>query len=96
MALGMPVIASNYPTYRAVIEKVSCGLCVDPESADEVANAIEWIMDHPREAAEMGERGRQAVLGEFNWKVEANKLLRLYEELLTPAQGDAPPQQAQA
>jgi glycosyltransferase involved in cell wall biosynthesis len=96
MALGMPVIGSNYPTYRAVIERASCGLCVDPDSADEVADAIEWLMDHPREAAEMGQRGRQAVIGEFNWKVEASKLLRLYEELLTPAQGDAPPQQAQA
>jgi glycosyltransferase involved in cell wall biosynthesis len=96
MALGMPVIASNYPTYRAVIEEHSCGLCVDPDVPDQLADAIEWVMDHPSEAAEMGRRGREAVMGEFNWEREAGKLLRLYEELLRPAQQDATAHQTQA
>jgi glycosyltransferase involved in cell wall biosynthesis len=96
MALGMPVIASNFPTYRAVIEKSSCGLCVDPDAPGEVADAIEWVMDHPSEAADMGGRGREAVIREFNWKREASKLLHLYDELIPPVQGDTPPQQEQA
>jgi glycosyltransferase involved in cell wall biosynthesis len=96
MALGMPVIASNYPTYREVIEKASCGICVDPDAPGDLADAIEWIMHHPSEAAEMGRRGREAVMREFNWKREADKLLRLYAELITPPQGDAQPKHAQA
>ena len=96
MALGMPLIASNFPTYRAVVEGTGCGLCVDPDAPAEIAEAIEWLMDHPAEAAEMGRRGREAVIREFNWEREATKLLRLYEELIGPPQGEAVAQQAQA
>jgi glycosyltransferase involved in cell wall biosynthesis len=96
MALGMPLIASNYPTYRAVVEGTSCGLCVDPDAPAEIADAIEWIMDHPTEAAEMGRRGREAVIREFNWERESHKLLRLYEELIGPPEGEAMARQAQA
>jgi glycosyltransferase involved in cell wall biosynthesis len=93
MALGMPLIASNYPTYRAVIKGNSCGLCVDPDAPAEIADAIEWLMDHPTEAAEMGRRGREAVIREFNWEREAHKLLRLYEDLIKPPRGDTVAQQ---
>lgn len=96
MALGMPVVASNFPTYRAVVEGTACGLCVDPDAPVEIADAIEWLMDHPAEAAEMGRRGREAVIREFNWEREAVKLLQLYEELIGPPQGGAVAQQVQA
>ena len=96
MALGMPLIASNFPTYRAVVEGTACGLCVDPDAPAEIAAAIEWLMDHPTEAAEMGRRGREAVIREFNWEREAAKLLRLYEELIGPPQGGAVVQPVQA
>jgi glycosyltransferase involved in cell wall biosynthesis len=95
MGLGMPLIASNYPTYRAVVEGTSCGLCVDPDAPAEIADAIEWIMDHPTQAAEMGRRGREAVIREFNWERESRKLLRLYEQLIGPP-GKAMARQAQA
>jgi glycosyltransferase involved in cell wall biosynthesis len=96
MALGMPMITSNFPLYRNVVEGNSCGLCVDPDRPDELADAIEWLMDHPAEAAEMGRRGREAVLREFNWNREVGKLLRFYEELLSPPRQDAAAHQAQA
>jgi glycosyltransferase involved in cell wall biosynthesis len=96
MALGMPLIASNFPTYRAVVEGTSCGLCVDPDAPAEIADAIEWLMDHPSEAAEMGRRGREAVIREFNWEREAGKLLGFYGELIGPPQRGAVAQQAQA
>ena len=53
-------------------------------------------MDHPAEAAEMGRRGREAVIREFNWEREAAKLLRFYEELIGPPQGGAVVQPVQA
>jgi glycosyltransferase involved in cell wall biosynthesis len=87
MALGVPVIASNFPFYRRVVEGSACGLCVDPDSPAELAAAIEWLMDHPNEAAEMGRRGRDAVQRQYNWSHEAAKLLRFYEELLAPTLG---------
>jgi glycosyltransferase involved in cell wall biosynthesis len=95
MALGVPVIASNFPFYRSVVEGSACGLCVDPDSPEELAEAIEWLMDHPGEAAEMGRRGRDAIRHQYNWNHEAAKLLRFYDELLTPTLGASVTREAQ-
>ena len=48
---------------------------------EEIASAIRYLLDHPEEAQQMGENGRQAVREEFNWGVEEKKLLALYEEM---------------
>ena len=42
---------------------------------------IQWILDHPDEAKEMGENGRKAVLEKYNWESESRKLLSLYKML---------------
>lgn len=82
MAMGLPVITSNFPLYRAIIEENDCGLCVDPMNPEEIAGAIQWIMEHPVEAEHMGQNGRRAVEEKFNWGIEEKKLLSVYRELL--------------
>jgi glycosyltransferase involved in cell wall biosynthesis len=53
-----------------------------------------YILDHPVEAKEMGERGRRAA-AQYSWQGEERKLLDLYGEILkgskprsSPAEGD--------
>ena len=82
MALGLPVITSDFPLYRAVIADHGAGLCIDPHSPQALADAVEWLIDHPEEATAMGQRGREAALRRFNWAYEADKLLRFYESLI--------------
>lgn len=82
MALGMPLITSDFPLYKELIEGIGCGLCVAPEKPEELAEAIEYLLSHPEEAAEMGRRGREAVKGNYNWNTEAEKLLELYKRVL--------------
>jgi glycosyltransferase involved in cell wall biosynthesis len=82
MAAGLPVIAADFPRFREIVEKNGCGICVPPRDPPAIAAAIEWIFDHPAEAAEMGRRGRNLVLNTFNWDREAETLLRFYERIL--------------
>lgn len=82
MSAGLPVIASDFPLWRQIIDKVRAGILVDPLNPEEIANAMQWILDHPIEAKKMGERGRQAVESLYNWESEVIKLLTLYKELL--------------
>ena len=82
MAAGLPTIASSFPGWRAIIEDNGCGLCVDPTDPRALAEAIRWILDHPREAEAMGRNGRRAVERLFVWEPEARKLAALYEEVL--------------
>jgi glycosyltransferase involved in cell wall biosynthesis len=88
MALEMPVIASDFPLYRDVVQRHQCGICVDPQSADQLAEAIERLVRQPEEAAAMGRRGRAAVLQHYNWDTEYQRLRAFYEQLLQPGRTD--------
>jgi glycosyltransferase involved in cell wall biosynthesis len=79
MAAGLPVIASDFPHWRQIIQGAGCGLLVDPLEPAAIARAIEHLLTHPRQAEAMGQRGRRAVRDAFNWDREADKLLGLYE-----------------
>lgn len=85
MAAGLPVIASDFPLWREIVEGAGCGLLVDPLDPVAIAEAMQWIIDHPEEAAEMGRRGRVAVERTYNWEAESSKLIDLYHRLLPAA-----------
>jgi glycosyltransferase involved in cell wall biosynthesis len=82
MALGMPVIVSDFPLYRGIVDEAGCGLCVEPGDVKALAAAIRRLIDNPAEARAMGERGRRTVLERYNWATEERKLLGFYEQLL--------------
>lgn len=82
MSAGIPVIASNFPLWREIVEGNKCGLCIDPMDPFAIANAIDYMVKHPEQARQMGENGRKAVLERYNWEQEESKLLKLYEEIL--------------
>lgn len=82
MQCGLPVIMSNFPCYQRFNQKYNFGICVDSENSEEIAEAIRYLLDNPEEARRMGENGRRAVKEEFNWGVEEEKLLSLYEDIL--------------
>jgi len=81
MATGLPVIASNFPLWKEIIEGNNCGLTVNPFEPKEIAKAVEYLIEHPEEAKKMGENGRKAVLEKYNWENESKKLLKIYKEL---------------
>ena len=80
MSTSLPVIASNFPLWKEIVEKNKCGICVDPKKPEEIAKAIGYLITHPDEAREMGENGRKAVLEKYNWEKESEKLLEVYKK----------------
>jgi glycosyltransferase involved in cell wall biosynthesis len=82
MSAGLPVIASDYPRWREIVDDAGCGLLVDPTDPAAIAAAMQWILDHPEEAEAMGERGRRAILDRYSWDREADKLIELYATLI--------------
>ncbi|MYB33827.1 MAG: glycosyltransferase family 4 protein [Gammaproteobacteria bacterium] len=82
MSASLPVIVSDFPLWRHIVESAGCGLLVDPMNPRAIADAMLWILEHPDEAAAMGQRGRLAVEKHYNWDSEADKLVTLYKKLL--------------
>lgn len=82
MSVGLPVIVSDFPLWRGIVEDAGCGLLVNPMDPQAIADAMQWILDHPEEAEAMGRRGRAAVEKHYNWETEAEKLVALYNKLL--------------
>lgn len=82
MIASIPVIASNFPLWREIIEGNKCGLCVDPLNPSEIAKAIDYILTHPAEAQRMGENGLRAVKEQYNWDIEEKKLLEFYQRVI--------------
>ncbi|MDP2583723.1 MAG: glycosyltransferase family 4 protein [Candidatus Palauibacterales bacterium] len=85
MLAAVPVVVSDFPLWRDVVDDAGCGVLVDPSHPAQATAAVTWLLEHDREAAEMGRRGRRAVLERYNWAPEARKLLDLYSAL----EGDA-------
>jgi glycosyltransferase involved in cell wall biosynthesis len=78
MAAGIPVIASNFPLWRSIIETEQCGLCVDPLDPVAIARAIDFLVSHPEAAREMGANGRRAVTARYNWAAQGLRLIDFY------------------
>jgi glycosyltransferase involved in cell wall biosynthesis len=81
MAAGIPVIASNFPLWRDIVDGNQCGVCVDPHDPAAIAAAIDGFVLDPTRASAMGENGRRAVLDRYNWGREESKLLAFYGRL---------------
>jgi phosphatidylinositol alpha-1,6-mannosyltransferase len=79
---GKPVIGSRTGGVPDAVVDGETGLLVEPNRPKELAAAIRRLHDDPRLAADLGQRGRNRVLGEFGWARQARPLIeKLFPEL---------------
>jgi len=79
MGAGLPVVASRFPAWEAVLG--GAGILVDPLDVDAIADALRWLLSHPDEAQRMGRIGREAVVRQYNWEREVGELFMLYRRV---------------
>jgi len=83
MSAGIPIIASNFKLWKDIIEKNNCGICVNPEKPEEIADAMQYMSDNPLEVKQMGENGQKMVQEKYNWNKENEKLIQIYKNILS-------------
>lgn len=77
---GIPVIASDFPELKDVVDRFKIGVTFDPEDPKDIARAADEILRNPQRAADM-RRNTAAAADAFNWENESAKLLELYRTL---------------
>lgn len=76
---GLPVIVSNIPEQKRVVEEFDCGLVVDPNNKEEIKAAIMKLA-----TSDTTYYRQQALKAAkvYNWENEEKKLLKIYEDAL--------------
>jgi len=82
MAVGLPVITSNFPLYEDIVVKNSCGFCIDPDHTELLADAVLELYNNQQLANSMAMNGIKAVRNLYNWESEKQKLFNIYKNLL--------------
>ncbi|MFV0308390.1 MAG: glycosyltransferase family 4 protein [Desertimonas sp.] len=80
MASGIPLLYSGVGEGPRIVEAGGAGVVTTPEDAAALADAVEWLLDHPSEAAEMGRRGRQLAVAEYSWDAIVDRFLDELED----------------
>jgi glycosyltransferase involved in cell wall biosynthesis len=82
MACGKPVVASNLPGVRTVVEDGKNGFLVKPGDAADIADKLQRLIGRETVRREFGRRGREKVLERYTWDKVGDKLNSVYEEVL--------------
>jgi glycosyltransferase involved in cell wall biosynthesis len=81
MSASLPVILSDFPVWRGLLDGVKCAIFVDPSKPIEIAKAMRWVLDNPDKAEAMGRAGREAVETKLNWLAEERALIEFYKRI---------------
>ncbi len=81
MAARLPVVATQVGGFKDFIydekrnpDKLTTAWVVDPDSPEQIAQAVKDILDHPEKAAEVTKNARDRIDSEFNWDLVAKKM----------------------
>lgn len=75
MSAGLPIVCSDFPDMRRVVEGWGLGVAVDPSDPQAIAEGIQRICHDQRTYERMRANCIRAMTEELNWEVEKEKLL---------------------
>lgn len=81
MAMALPAVATDVRGCREEVVHGETGWIVPAKDAQALANRVEWFLQHPQQAGEMGSLGRQRVLDKFTLPKVLAHQLEVYERL---------------
>jgi glycosyltransferase involved in cell wall biosynthesis len=87
MAAGLPVITSDLPVAKEIVEQARCGLVVANNDPEALKQALSQLAGDSAEVSAMGSRGRAAAGRLYNWEHDAAALVELYGRLSPVAWG---------
>ena len=81
MSAQLPVICSDFELWKSIVEVNSCGFCIKPDDSIQIAEKINLLLDNSETVTTLGLNGRESVVSKYNWSIEGEKLINLYNHL---------------
>lgn len=82
MAHGKPIIGTTGEGISEILDKEGVGRAVPPKDVLAITEAIRGLFQHSEQAVAMGSRGKNLVTRKFTWNYNAQKTLKVYEEII--------------
>jgi glycosyltransferase involved in cell wall biosynthesis len=84
MASGVPPVAAKIGGAIEIIEEGTSGLLAQPLDGADLAQKVEWLLDHPDVRRTMGEQAHRRAQ-EYRWESILGRLFTTYEEVIQQA-----------
>lgn len=81
MACAKPVVATNLPGVRHVVDDGQNGLLVNPRDADDLASKVHYLLANPMVGQQFGQAGRRKVEQYYDWSIIGRQLDEIYHKL---------------
>ena len=78
---GNPVVVTRVGELdNFLVDRESC-LFANPNSAEDFADKLLWLLAHPDEGKQIGKKGKRVAELNFNSRIEAQKIIRVLNTL---------------
>ena len=81
MACEKPVVTSDLPGVRTVVDEGVTGLLAEPGNTADIADKLQVLIDSGDKRKQFGQKGRDKVLQKYLWQKVGEQLHNVYEEL---------------
>jgi glycosyltransferase involved in cell wall biosynthesis len=82
MFTGLPSIVNFKGPTIDMVKADGSGVFADPTKPQELVNQVEFLVDNPEEAVQMGERGKNAAWKKYDRRIISQQLVEMFEEVL--------------
>lgn len=96
MALGLPIVASDLPAIREVVEERGNALLVPPAAPSGLARALAALLGDPIMARRFGARSREIFESRFTLERSVHAMIALYEKIASTRRGGGLPSTSRA
>jgi glycosyltransferase involved in cell wall biosynthesis len=78
MKASLALLVTNDGNVGIVAKEEKCGILVNVWDEKILNENIMWMLEHPLEIKKMGARGKMAHIAKYNWNLESDKFLQIY------------------
>lgn len=81
MSCGKPVISTNVGLAQECINNCKNGILIEPESVNDMRNAISYLLDNENLRYKLGKNARKTILNNYTWDIVVDNYEHLYKSI---------------